>query len=187
MGARVECGRASAQAGGIQMSTKGRFAVEAMVDLALRERAGPVVLATVARRLRLSPSYLEQLVAGLRAHGLVRATRGPGGGYTLGRPAGEISVADIVAAVESPAPAADGQRRRLDTSLWRQLEDTMRRHMAAISLASLLEASRARGAADMPQPAAPPLRRAFVPLPPRTVVAASVPNSVFALGRLAAA
>ena len=84
----------------MRISTKGRFAVNAMVDLALRESAGPVALSTICARQRVSLSYLEQLFAGLRQAGLVQSTRGPGGGSTLGRAAAAISVADIVAAVD---------------------------------------------------------------------------------------
>ena len=69
----------------MRMSTKSRFAVQAMIDLALRERSGPVALAQVAARQGVSLSYLEQLFSRLRRAGLVESTRGPGGGYTLGR------------------------------------------------------------------------------------------------------
>ncbi|HSQ70796.1 MAG TPA: Rrf2 family transcriptional regulator, partial [Rubrivivax sp.] len=86
----------------MRMSTKGRFAVNALIDLALREPAGPVALAAICARQQISLSYLEQLFSRLRKNGLVESTRGPGGGYTLGRSAAEISVADIVSAVDDP-------------------------------------------------------------------------------------
>ena len=75
----------------MRMSTKGRFAVNAMIDLALRERAGPVALAAICARQQISLSYLEQLFSRLRRQGLVESTRGPGGGYSLGRGAAEIT------------------------------------------------------------------------------------------------
>ena len=71
----------------MRMSTKGRFAVNALIDLALREPAGPVALAAICARQQVSLSYLEQLFSRLRKNGLVESTRGSGGGYTLGRSA----------------------------------------------------------------------------------------------------
>jgi Rrf2 family iron-sulfur cluster assembly transcriptional regulator len=85
----------------MKVTTKGRHAVTAMLDLALRSQSGPVVLATISRRQRISVSYLEQLFGTLRRHGLVHAVRGKGGGYLLGRSAEEISVADIIGAVDN--------------------------------------------------------------------------------------
>ena len=84
----------------MRLSTKGRFAVTAMIDVGLRANAGPVSLADISTRHRISLSYLEQLFSKLRQHGLVVSTRGPGGGYNLARNAEAISVADIVGAVE---------------------------------------------------------------------------------------
>ena len=80
----------------MRLTTKGRFAVTAMIDLALRQDAGPVTLAAISQRQQISLSYLEQLFGKLRRHNLVESTRGPGGGYTLGRKPTEISVADII-------------------------------------------------------------------------------------------
>jgi len=84
----------------MRLSTKSRFAVAAMIDLALREQAGPVPLGSIGERLQISLSYLEQMFSKLRQQGLVDSTRGPGGGYTLARAAQAISVADIIMAVE---------------------------------------------------------------------------------------
>ena len=93
----------------MQLSTKGRYAVMAMVDLATRENGGHSdtlsCLADIAARQQLSQAYLEQLFAKLRRAELVRAARGPGGGYRLARPAAEIAIADIVAAVDEPIKA----------------------------------------------------------------------------------
>ncbi|MCW5635776.1 MAG: Rrf2 family transcriptional regulator [Rubrivivax sp.] len=162
----------------MRVSTKGRFAVNAMIDLALREAAGPVALATIGERQGISLSYLEQLFGGLRSAGLVQASRGPGGGYRLGRPAAQISVADIVLAVDDREPPADPRPGAPATAaLWSQIEEVMRQHMAGISLEALLAQQRESGA---PVVADPPRRRPIAPLPaPRPRIAA--PNSVFAL------
>jgi Rrf2 family protein len=111
----------------MRLSTKSRFAVNALIDLALREQSGPVALAAISARQQISLSYLEQLFSRLRVAGLVESTRGPGGGYTLGRTAEDISVADIVSAVEGPAPADDeqGARAGLARDLWARLDDVM--------------------------------------------------------------
>ena len=86
----------------MRLTTKGRFAVTAMVDLALRQNRGPVTLAAISERQHISLSYLEQLFGKLRRSKLVSSVRGPGGGYTLASPAQEISVASIVTAVDEP-------------------------------------------------------------------------------------
>ena len=83
----------------MRLTTKGRFAVTAMIDLALRMGAGPVTLAAISQRQRISLSYLEQLFGKLRRNKLVESTRGPGGGYMLARKAADITIADIVLAV----------------------------------------------------------------------------------------
>src|SRR5512133_3571405 len=84
----------------MRLSTKGRFAVTALIDVALREKLGPVPLSDIAVRQQISLSYLEQMFSKLRQHGLVASTRGPGGGYALGQQADRITVADIIGAVE---------------------------------------------------------------------------------------
>ena len=92
----------------MRLTTKGRFAVTAMIDLGLRSTNGPVALAAISARQQISLSYLEQLFGKLRRAELVESTRGPGGGYSLGRAADEITVADIITAVDEPIepPAA---------------------------------------------------------------------------------
>lgn len=163
----------------MRISTKGRFAVNAMLDLALREAAGPVALATIGERQGISLSYLEQLFGGLRAAGLVQASRGPGGGYRLGRPAEAISVADIVLAVDEREPPADHRPGAAATAaLWVTIEEAMRRHMAAISLQSLVLEQRERGEPIV----VPPRRRAIAPVVPGQPARSAAPNSVFALG-----
>ena len=84
----------------MKLSTKGRHAVTAMMELALRHNKGPVTLADISAQQSISISYLEQLFARLRQHGLVTGMRGPGGGYCLARPAAEITIASILATVD---------------------------------------------------------------------------------------
>lgn len=165
----------------MRMSTKGRFAVNALIDLALREGAGPVALATISARQQVSLSYLEQMFSRLRRVGIVESTRGPGGGYTLGRNAALINVAEIVSAVDDPADAVGEPGDGLSRALWRRLNEALLAHMATISLQSLVDEQKAAGAAVEQGP----LKRAAVapaattPPKPRT----TAPNSVFAFGR----
>ncbi len=84
----------------MRLTTKGRYAVTAMLDLVLHDTGVPVCVSAVAERQGISQSYLEQLFARLRKRGLVASLRGPGGGYVLGRPAAEIAVSDVIAAVD---------------------------------------------------------------------------------------
>ena len=89
----------------MRLTTKGRFAVTAMIDLAMRHGEGPVTLAGISDRQRISLSYLEQLFGKLRRYGLVESVRGPGGGYCLAMELDGISVADIIQAVDEPIDA----------------------------------------------------------------------------------
>jgi Rrf2 family iron-sulfur cluster assembly transcriptional regulator len=159
----------------MRMSTKSRFAVNAMIDLGLREQAGPVSLAAIAARQHISLSYLEQLFARLRRQTLVESTRGPGGGYTLGRPAADISMADIVGAVEDPVADEPSPTE----ALWSRLDSVMLRHMATITLESLVEEQRAQGV----QVEARPPRRGTALQPAPKPLKSRAPNSVFAFAR----
>ena len=89
----------------MRLTTKGRFAVTAMIDVAMHGTKTPVTLAGVSERQKISLSYLEQLFGKLRRHGLVASVRGPGGGYRLARAAETLSVADIIVAVDEPIDA----------------------------------------------------------------------------------
>jgi iron-sulfur cluster assembly transcription factor IscR len=89
----------------MRLTTKGRFAVTAMIDLALRQEQGPVTLAGISQRQHISLSYLEQLFGKLRRHEIVESVRGPGGGYNLARRAEDVTVADIIIAVDEPLDA----------------------------------------------------------------------------------
>ena len=169
----------------MRLSTKSRFAVTAMIDLALRENAGPVSLTDIGVRHKISVSYLEQLFSKLRQHRLVESTRGPGGGYTLARPGESISVADVIGAIEPPTPkaqklAAAGQTpdESMTCELWETLNTRMVEHMQTISLARLAGEQRAKGVKVESRPA----KRGVYNAPKRQAAPVAVPNSVFALG-----
>lgn len=129
----------------MRLTTKGRYAVTAMMDLAIHEASGPVALTDIANSQRISISYLEQLFAALRRAGLVRGLRGPGGGYRLACPADEISVARVIAAVDEKVDATrcggdqncqDGERC-LTHSLWADLSKQLYDFLDGITLADL--------------------------------------------------
>lgn len=131
----------------MRLTTKGRFAVTAMLDLALRESAGPVTLAGISERQRISLSYLEQLFGKLRRNQLVDSVRGPGGGYCLARPVDQISVANIIMAVDEPLDATQcggkenclEDRRCMTHDLWADLNRTIYDYLAGVTLAQLIE------------------------------------------------
>ena len=133
----------------MRLSTKGRYAVMAMADLARNGRERPVSLAEIAERQEISLSYLEQLFARLRRRGLVKSTRGPGGGYRLARPAAETKIIDIVTAVDEPLHATrcgghaklgcmSKGERCLTHDLWAEMGAQVQNYLAAISLADVL-------------------------------------------------
>lgn len=131
----------------MRLTTKGRYAVTAMLDLALHDRHEPVALADIAQRQGISLSYLEQLFARLRKQGLVDSSRGPGGGYRLGRHAAQISVADVISAVDERVDATrcagkmncQGDERCLTHDLWSDLSEQIHDFLNDISLAQLVE------------------------------------------------
>jgi Rrf2 family iron-sulfur cluster assembly transcriptional regulator len=100
----------------MRLTTKGRFAVTAMMDLAMRHTHGPVTLAAISERQHISLSYLEQLFGRLRRAKLVSSVRGPGGGYNLARPAPNVSVADIIVAVDEPLMQPSAGARKTATT-----------------------------------------------------------------------
>ena len=165
----------------MRMSTKGRFAVNAMIDLALREHAGPVALATIGARQQVSMSYLEQLFSRLRRQGLVESTRGPGGGYTLGRSAETITVAQIISAVDDglAESCAGSDDDGLSRDLWQRLNAVMLAHMGTITLHTLVDEQTAKGVSIETRPVRRPAVSPVATKPVRT----NAPNSVFAFGR----
>ena len=166
----------------MRVSAKRSRVVKAMIDLCLREQAGPVPLVAIAARQHISLSYLEQLFARLRAAGLVCSSRGPGGGYQLGREPAAISVAAIVDAVDiaaRPGPA-DTACARATHELCLQLDRVMRAHMEGISLADLADVQRADEAVAQGRPS----RKKVAPRPQARVPGLGLPNSVFELARV---
>ena len=134
----------------MRLSTKGRYAVMAMVDLAQRSGDGPVCLADVAERQEISLSYLEQLFAKLRRGGLVKSVRGPGGGYLLAHHRNRTRIADIILAVDEPIHAirckpgatigCRGDRSRcLTHDLWEELSNQIHLYLSSVSLGDVCE------------------------------------------------
>jgi Rrf2 family transcriptional regulator, iron-sulfur cluster assembly transcription factor len=134
----------------MRLSTKGRYAVMAMVDLAQHGEGGPVSLAEIAERQEISLSYLEQLFAKLRRGGLVRSVRGPGGGYLLAHQRDDTRIADIILAVDEPLHAirckpgatigCRGDRSRcLTHDLWEELSNQIHLYLSSVSLGDVCE------------------------------------------------
>jgi len=172
----------------MRLTTKGRFAVTAMIDLALRQSNGPVTLAAISQRQQISLSYLEQLFGKLRRHELVESTRGPGGGYTLARKAADITVADIILSVDEPIDATQcggkenclGDAGRCMThELWASLNTRMVEFLDSVTLQKLVDDQLAKGLTIEDKPTA---KRAISSAPVVKPVRVNAPNSVFALG-----
>jgi Rrf2 family transcriptional regulator, iron-sulfur cluster assembly transcription factor len=134
----------------VKLSTKGRYAVMAMVDIAANSEGKPIALADVAERQEISLSYLEQLFGKLRRGGLVKSVRGPGGGYLLARTAPETRIADIILAVDepikavrctpgSPAGCKSNKTRCLTHDLWEELGNKIYLYLSSVSLADVVE------------------------------------------------
>ena len=136
----------------MKLTSKGRYAVTAMLDLALHSGEGPVTLAGISERQNISLSYLEQLFTRLRKQGLVTSTRGPGGGYSLGRAAHEIPVADVVTAVDESVDATrcggsgdcQAGKRCLTHDLWTELSEQIYDFLNEITLGQLVDHGLAR-------------------------------------------
>ncbi len=130
----------------MRLTTKGRYAVTAMLDLALHYDKGSITLSDISQRQEISLSYLEQLFSKLRKRELVLSARGPGGGYRLSRPADDLAVAEIIAAVDETVDATRCKRkgncqheeRCLTHDLWCNLSDQIYDFLANISLGSLV-------------------------------------------------
>ncbi len=130
----------------MRLTTKGRYAVTAMLDLAIHYEDGPITLADISQRQGISLSYLEQLFAKLRRKGLVDSTRGPGGGYRLSRIPAEIPVADVIIAVDEKLETTrcgglgncQEDERCLTHDLWTELSDQIYNFLSGISLGNLV-------------------------------------------------
>ena len=131
----------------MRLTTKGRFAVTAMIDVAMHGNSGPVTLAAVSGRQHISLSYLEQLFGKLRRSGLVESVRGPGGGYNLAKPQDQLSVADIILAVDEPIDATQckgaenchDDRRCMTHDLWTSLNEHIFTFLSGVTLAQLVK------------------------------------------------
>lgn len=167
----------------MRLTTKGRFAVTAMIDLGLRQHSGPVTLATISQRQNISLSYLEQLFGRLRRHELVASVRGPGGGYLLARVARKITVADIVLAVDEPLDAThcggkencnigrNGHSGKCMThELWSALNRKVVDFLDSVSLQDLVDQERMRQLAQSTKE-----QQATVKLVPRNKASAMAP------------
>ncbi|HEY0635372.1 MAG TPA: Fe-S cluster assembly transcriptional regulator IscR [Gammaproteobacteria bacterium] len=130
----------------MRLTTKGRYAVTAMLDLALHYKEGPITLADISKRQGISLSYLEQLFSRLRKNGLVDSARGPGGGYRLSREAAQISVADVITAVDEKVDAMRCEGKGnchengqcLTHELWCDLSDQIYAFLKSIDLGQLV-------------------------------------------------
>ena len=131
----------------MRLTTKGRYAVTAVLDLALHQEEGPVSLAAISERQDISLSYLEQLFAKLRRNNIVCSTRGPGGGYKLANNVDEVSVSDIILAVDESckvvdcsdsAGCQDGAYQCLTHDLWQELSNEIRSFLDGITLAEIM-------------------------------------------------
>ena len=133
----------------MKLSTRGRYAVMAMVDLASHSKGRPIALAEIAERQEISLSYLEQLFAKLRRGGLVRSVRGPGGGYLLAHEVGQIRVSDVILAVDepiratrcapgSPSGCRSNKSRCLTHDLWEELGNQIHLYLSAVTIADVV-------------------------------------------------
>ena len=140
----------------MRLTTKGRFAVTAMLDLAIDESGKPVTLAGISERQSISLSYLEQLFSRLRRSGLVKSVRGPGGGYRIAKPLAEISVSEIISAVDELIDAIQcgghencrDDRRCMTHNLWSSLNVKILEYLSGVSLNDLVEAHKVSGNDD---------------------------------------
>ena len=136
----------------MRLTTKGRFAVTAMVDLGMRHGGGPVTLAEISQRQKISLSYLEQLFGKLRRRALVDSVRGPGGGYCLAKDLAQISVADIILAVDEPIDATQcggkenchDDQKCITHDLWANLNQRIFDYLGAVTLKHLVDEQNAK-------------------------------------------
>ncbi len=131
----------------MRLTTKGRYAVTAMLDLAINQNRGPITLSEISGRQEISLSYLEQLFSKLRKQGLVKSSRGPGGGYQLAMVADEISISEIITAVDESIDArrcqgdgnCQGDHSCLTHDLWTELSGQIHEFLESITLGKLMK------------------------------------------------
>ena len=162
----------------MRLTTRGRFAVTAMVDLALRPGTAPLTLAEISARQKISLSYLEQLFGKLRRKGIVASVCGPGGGYRLGKDMAAITVADIILAVDEPLDATQcggkencrDEQKCITHDLWVRLNKHVLDYLEAVTLKQLVDDQRAAQSGEREpvlhkmQPPTPMRERATVPV-----------------------
>ena len=136
----------------MRLTTKGRFAVTAMLDLAMQHSSHPVTLAEISQRQKISLSYLEQLFGKMRRRALVNSVRGPGGGYRLAKDMGRVSVADIIAAVDEPIDSTrcggkencHDDKKCITHDLWAKLNEHILDYLGAVTLKQLVDDQKAK-------------------------------------------
>lgn len=136
----------------MKLTTKGRFAVTAMLDLAMQHGSYPVTLAEISQRQKISLSYLEQLFSKLRRRALVNSVRGPGGGYRLAKDMGRVSVADIIVAVDEPIDSTrcggkencHDDKKCITHDLWAKLNEHIFDYLGAVTLKQLVDDQKAK-------------------------------------------
>jgi len=136
----------------MELTTKGRFAVTAMLDLAMQHSSDPVTLAEISQRQKISLSYLEQLFSKMRRRALVNSVRGPGGGYNLARATHQISVADIIVAVDEPIDSTrcggkencHDDKKCITHDLWAKLNEHILDYLGAVTLKQLVDDQQAK-------------------------------------------
>jgi Rrf2 family iron-sulfur cluster assembly transcriptional regulator len=136
----------------MRLTTKGRFAVTALLDLAMQRSARPVTLAEISQRQEISLSYLEQLFAKLRQRALVDSVRGPGGGYCLAKDMGQVSIAEIILAVDEPMDSTQcsgkenchNDKKCMTHDLWVKLNELIFDHLGGITLKQLVDEQKVR-------------------------------------------
>lgn len=161
----------------MKLSTKGRYAVTAMMDLAIHDHDGPVTLADISNCQGISLSYLEQLFSKLRKHHLVEGVRGPGGGYRLGRPASQISIAEIIVAVDENIDATRckgkedcmGGEKCLTHELWADLSERLYNFLDDLTLSSFINRPEVRAVSRRQDTTASRIATMFPPRIPRLV------------------
>lgn len=161
----------------MRLTTKGRFAVTAVLDMALHQDEGPITLASISQRQNISLSYLEQLFGKLRRQQVVESVRGPGGGYRLARDAAQINVADVIMAVNEALDATqcrgkdhchnhEGQGRCMTHDLWATLNRKMLEYLSSVSLQDLVDQQRCKSASH-------PVKELVAFTPPSEVLVAN--------------
>ncbi len=174
----------------MRITTRGQLAVSAMTDLALRQKMRPVALSTISVRQGTSLSYLEQLFSALRRAGLVDSTRGPGGGYTLARKAEQISVAEIILAVENlkadelqnMGTGQAAQVKSMTGELWTSFNSRVMEYLQSVNLQDLVAQQLEKGVVAEEPTRTTAAKPKLAPKPRPLMARVGVPNSVFALG-----